>query len=133
MSADAKRTVRGSVVKLLTHTREDRGMRLMGVETRALLRGEIHELVTTDQADAAGGDRIDRVGFLGFAEIEAAGIVERGDPLHAAGVRVGTVLGFDDCHFPNHLNILIASERLQTAATLGLAVEDEIRFGPAQG
>ncbi|HEV7806226.1 MAG TPA: hypothetical protein VGO80_10425 [Solirubrobacteraceae bacterium] len=133
MSAAGKRTVRATIVKLLTHTRTDRGMRLMDVETRALLRGEIHELVTTDQVDAAGGDQIDRVGFLGFAEIEAAGIVERGDRVHVAGVHVGTVLGFDDCHFPNHLNILIAGERLETARTLELTIESEICFEPVQG
>lgn len=129
--APRKRTVRAVVVKLLTHTREDRGMTLMDVETRALARSEIHELVTTDQREAAAGDAIDRVGFLGFAEITAGGIVERGDRLLVDGALVGTVLGFDDCHFPNHLNVLVAVERLQTAATLGLEVEDEVYFEPA--
>jgi hypothetical protein len=126
-----KRTVRGVIVKLLTHTREDRGMRLMDVETRALLRTEIHELVTTDQDCAAAGEAIDRVGFLGFAEIAAGGIVERGDRVLVDDRPIGTVLGFDDCHFPNHLNVLIAVERLQTADTLGLTVESEIYFAPA--
>jgi hypothetical protein len=126
--APRKRTVRGVLVKLLTHTREDRGMQLMDVQTRALLRAEIHELVTTDQDTAAAGDAIDRVGFLGFAEIAAGGIVERGDRVLAGERPIGTVLGFDDCHFPNHLNVLIAVERLETAATLGLTVESEITF-----
>ena len=126
-----KRAVHGVIVKLLTHTREDRGMRLMDVQTRALLRAEIHELVTTDQDGAAAGDAIDRVGFLGFAEIAAGGIVERGDRVIVDEQPIGTVLGFDDCHFPNHLNVLIAVDRLQTADTLGLTVESEIYFAPA--
>jgi len=131
VSAEVKRAVTGSLVKLLVHTREDRGMVLLPFETRCLQRWEIHELVTTDQAEAAAGDRIDRVGFLGFAEIETGGVVERGDALIADGRRIGTVLGFDDCHFPNHLNVIVATERLETATTAGLALGGAMRFEPA--
>lgn len=123
-----KRTVPARVVKVLVHRREDRGMTLEPFASRCVRRGEVHELVTTDQAAAGPGDRIDRVGFLGFAEIGSAGVIDRGDRVWAAGHLIGTVLGFDACHLPNHYNILIAAPEPVTGAQLPLAVEASVRF-----
>ncbi|MBW1598587.1 MULTISPECIES: DUF6917 domain-containing protein [unclassified Streptomyces] len=125
-----KRTVSGSLVKILIHRKENRGMRLEEYASRCVRREEIHELVTTDQHDTTPGARVDRVGFLGFVEIEAGGVIDRGDEVWANGRRVGTVLGFDSCHFPNHYNVLIATEKTVTGPELGLAPNMEVRFGP---
>ncbi len=129
-AAEWKVTPSGHLVKLLSHTRNDRGMTLAGYTTRCLLRGEIHEIVTTDQHGAVAGDRVDHVGFIGFAELERGGVVERGDLAVADGVPFGRVLGFDDCHFPNHLNLLVEADRLLTAADIGAPLGAEIRFEP---
>jgi len=131
MSAPIKRPVRAEFVKLLEHVRDDRGMTLIEHETRCVLRHEIHEIVTTDQGDARPGDRIDRVGFLGFAEVLAGGVVERGDEVLVAGRVVGRVLGFDACHFPNHLNVLIAAPRPVAGPEAGVALGDVLEFRPA--
>lgn len=125
-----KREVIGVVVKLLHDRRDDRGMTLTPFETRCVRSGEIHELVTTDERGAALGDRVDRVGFLGFVEITRAGVVEVGDEVVHRGRVLGRVLGFDECHFPNHYNILIASGRIVTAGDVGLCVEEPIAFRP---
>ncbi|MGW1286187.1 DUF6917 domain-containing protein [Streptomyces sp. NPDC001118] len=127
----AKRTVPATVVKVLTHRREDRGMRLEEFTSRCVRVGEVHELVTTDQAGSAPGARIDRVGFLGFAEIQGAGVIDRGDELWADGRLVGTVLGFDSCHFPNHYNVLIAVDALVTGPDLNLRPETAVSFRQA--
>jgi hypothetical protein len=124
----AKRTVRGRLVKVLVHTRDDRGMVLEPFASRCVRHGEIHELVTTDQRAAGLGERIDRVGFLGFVEISRAGVLDRGDVVEVGGRPIGTVLGFDACHFPNHLNVLIATAEPLTGPRLGLQPEDEISF-----
>jgi hypothetical protein len=121
----AKRPVAGVLVKVLVHRRDDRGMSLEPFASRCVRAGEVHELVTTDHAV---GDRIDRVGFLGFAEISGAGVLDRGDEVRIGGTRVGTVLGFDACHFPNHYNILIHVPRPCTGADLGLAPGVTVRF-----
>ncbi len=123
-----KRVVRGAVVKLLCHTRLDRGMRLEEFESRCVRAGEVHELVTTDQHDTAADTRIDRVGFLGFVELRCGGVIDRADEVWVGGQRIGAVLGFDGCHLPNHYNLLIASDHLLTGPSLGLEPEDEIRF-----
>jgi hypothetical protein len=126
-----KRTVQGVFVKLLHHKQTDRGMTLLPFETRCVRQGEVHELVTTDQKGAGPGDRIDRVGFLGFIEVLCAGVVQKGDEAWVDGRHVGDVLGFDDCHFPNHLNVLIAVDERVSAQDIGLRVEQTIELRPA--
>ena len=124
-----KREVVGTVVKVLVHQRDDRGMRLEPFASRCVREGEVHELVTTDHDDTAPGARIDRVGFLGFAEIGCAGVIDRGDEVWIGGVRVGTVLGFDGCHFPNHYNILIQRPAPVSGSDIALTPESPVRFG----
>lgn len=126
----AKRPVDGSLVKILTHRRDDRGMRLEEFAGRCVRRGEIHELVTTDQHDTAPGAVVDRVGFLGFVEVGTGGVLDRGDEVRIDGRPVGTVLGFDACHFPNHYNVLIAVDTTTTGPELGLRPGMEVRFDP---
>ncbi|CAM02481.1 hypothetical protein A8924_3598 [Saccharopolyspora erythraea NRRL 2338] len=127
----AKRAVRGTLVKVLLHRRDDRGMSLEPHASRCMRRGEVHELVTTDHRETAPGARIDRVGFLGFAEIACAGVIDRGDQFWVGDTVVGTVLGFDACHFPNHYNILISTTSPVTGADLDLRPELPIGFAPA--
>jgi hypothetical protein len=93
--------------------------------------GEVHELVTTDHAETAPGARIDRVGFLGFAELHNAGVIDRGDEVWIGDRLVGTVHGFDACHFPNHYNILIAAPAPVSGGDLALAPELPVTFRPA--
>jgi hypothetical protein len=125
----AKRVVTGTVVKVLLHRRVDRGMSLEPHASRCVREGEVHELVTTDHRETAAGARIDRVGFLGFAELHRAGVIDRGDEFWIDGRLVGTVLGFDGCHFPNHYNILIATPAPVSGADLGLRPEMPVGFG----
>jgi hypothetical protein len=42
--------------------------------------------------------------------------------------RVGTVLGFDACHMPNHYNVLIHADPLPTGRDLGLASGEGLVF-----
>lgn len=115
-----KREVTGTVVKVLVHRRSERGMRLEPHASRCVRAGEVHELVATDHTEATAGARIDRVGFLGFAEITGAGVVDRGDELWIGSRRVGVVLGFDACHMPNHYNVLVHADPVPTGGVLGL-------------
>lgn len=131
MCEDApKREVTAAVVKVLVHRRDERGMSLEPFASRCVRAGEVHELVTTSHAETAPGARIDRVGFLGFAEIACAGVIDRGDEVWVGGSLVGAVLGFDACHFPNHYNVLVHTPRPVTGADLGLKPETEVRFVP---
>jgi hypothetical protein len=129
MENGAKRVVTGTVVKVLLHRRDERGMSLEPHASRCVREGDVHELVTTDHRETAAGARIDRVGFLGFAELHQAGVIDRGDEFWIDGRLVGTVLGFDGCHFPNHYNILIATPAPVSGADLRLRPEMPVAFG----
>ncbi|WP_433259861.1 DUF6917 domain-containing protein [Actinosynnema sp. CS-041913] len=126
-----KRPVGSKVVKVLVHRRDDRGMSLEPFAARCVRQGEVHELVTTDHRETEPGARIDRVGFLGFVEIANAGVIDRGDEVWVDGKLVGTVLGFDACHFPNHYNILINSPEPCTGLDAGMSPELSVVFCPA--
>lgn len=123
-----KREVTASLVKVLVHRRTERGMRLEPFASRCVRAGQVHELVATDHAETAEGARIDRVGFLGFAEITRAGVVDRGDEVWIGPRRVGVVLGFDACHTPNHYNVLIHADPVPTGRDLGLSPEETLVF-----
>lgn len=125
-----KRTLTARVVKVLIHHRHERGMSLEPHASRCVRAGEVHELVTTDQVDTRGGARIDRVAFLGFAEFDRGGVLDRGDELRIGNRLVGTVLGFDACHHPNHYNVLISTGTPLSGGDLGLRPEAELSFAP---
>ncbi|WP_410912108.1 DUF6917 domain-containing protein [Priestia filamentosa] len=129
MSNIEKRIIRGGFVKLLFHKQKQRGMKLIDFKTRCVQKREIHEIVTTTHKNAECGDTINEVGFLGFAEMECGGVVERGDLVKIEGKPIGHVLGFDDCHFPNHYNILISVDKTITAKDINIQVESKITFG----
>nr|WP_211215046.1 hypothetical protein [Algicola sagamiensis] len=103
-------------------------MTLIEFESRCVRRGEVHELVTTTQRNLEAGDRVNDVGFIGFVEIHNAGVIEKGDLVLANEEQLGTVVGFDECHFPNHYNILIESEQLISATDLNLSLLDTFTF-----
>jgi hypothetical protein len=123
-----KRPVTATLLKVLIHRRTDRGMRLEPYASRCVRAGEVHELVATDHTETTAGVRIDRVAFLGFAEITAAGVLDRGDELWIGGRRVGILLGFDGCHLPNHYNVLVRTDPAPTGAELGLRPGARLAF-----
>ncbi|MFE9500391.1 DUF6917 domain-containing protein [Streptomyces collinus] len=133
MSDLSKTTVNGVIVKLLNHRSEKRGMTLIPERSRCVRTGEVHELVTTDQTDLTQGSSVERVGFIGFAEVLNAGVIEVGDLFSANGQEIGVVVGFDACHFPNHYNVLISTSQLWTAHDLHLTVGDQVALAECAG
>jgi hypothetical protein len=125
-----KRPIEGHIVKVLTHTLLDRGMELIEFESRCLQQREIHELVATDHDALVAGSRVDRVAFLGFVEVAQGGVADRDDVVVIDGVEVGRVVGFDDCHFPNHYNIVIRAPVLANGADIGLRPGARVQLVP---
>jgi len=125
-----KRTLNGKWVAVMNFSKQDRGINLTGFRTRCLLKNEIHEFILCAD-DTDPNKPIDKVFYLGFGEIIEGGVVEVGDTLYLGDEVFGTVLGFDETHFPNHYNILIKTRHLKTGLELGVKAEDEflINFG----
>jgi hypothetical protein len=110
--------------------RDGRGLQLIHPRTRCIRRYEVHELIMTDELDAAPGGKVDRCHYLGFAEFAASGVLTHGDKLSVGGLIIGTVAGFDESHFPNHYNIVIKGAKGYTGAELNQQPGDALTFLP---
>ncbi|MFD3998159.1 DUF6917 domain-containing protein [Streptomyces sp. NPDC058548] len=110
----------GRWVAVMEHRRLSRGMKLERWQTRVVAAGSVHELMTTPAPPPAGRDRVDEVSYLGFAEF-AGGLLAVGDAVHEEdGTLLGHVLGFDDTHLPNHMNVILLSRDRRTGRQRGL-------------
>ena len=118
-----RRPVVGEVVALLHVTFEERGLELIQSKSRALCEGEIHELMITDEEGAAPGGGADRVSAIAFFEVKEGGLIVVGDGVTLNDAFLGAVAGYDMTHMPNHMNVLVYSESLDSGP---IRVGDEI-------
>ncbi len=120
-----KRPVEGEVVAVLHVEFEDRGLKLIQTKSRTVKLNEIHELMITDEQDAAPGGGADRVRAIAFFEITKSGLIVRGDNVSINGKKLGTLAGYDVTHMPNHINVVVKAETLDEPV---LRVGDRVRF-----
>ena len=124
----AKRHVQGTLVYVFAMRASERWMQLEEFPSRALTRGEIHELVVSTNPGLQPGAKVRDVAYIGFFEVEVGGIAEFGDEVWAGERRLGTLAGFDLTHYPNHLNVIVSTDVAATGAELGLDIGASIRF-----
>ena len=124
-----KTLVRGRVVAVMGGKLARRGLRLIVSPTRALLSGEIHELIVTDERDAGPGKTVNRIAYVGFLELEKGGVVAKGDKVVLQGKGVGEIVGFDETHAPNHLNVVIKSSKRCSGEEMGIELGDMLTIG----
>jgi hypothetical protein len=124
----AKTDVVGRLVCILDARSEERGMQLTIHPSRAACQGEIHELAITDDPQAGPNYTLNRVAYLAFFAVEQGGIVLAGDRVLVGEVELGSVVGFDLTHFPNHMNLLISATERKTGLELGLSLGDVVTF-----
>ena len=51
-----------------------------------------------------------------------------GDELTISEKKIGKILGFDETHEPNHINIVISVKERKSGKELGLHLEDKLQF-----
>ncbi|TEU11894.1 hypothetical protein E3J20_02060 [Candidatus Bathyarchaeota archaeon] len=120
-----RRPVKGEVVALLHITFQERGLKLIQSRSRALCKDEIHELMITDEEEAAPGGGADRVSAIAFFEVRNGGLVVVGDRVTLNDGFLGVVAGYDMTHMPNHMNVLLKAESLEPPV---LSVGDKLIF-----
>ena len=120
-----KRPVEGEVVAILHVKFEDRGLKFIQTKSRTVKLNEIHELMITDEKDAAPGGGADRVRAIAFFEITKSGLIVVGDQVTIEGRKLGTLAGYDVTHMPNHINVVVKAETLDEPV---LRVGDRVRF-----
>lgn len=124
----ANRPVTGAVVTVLDSTHETRGLKLISTYSRALRKNSIHELIATDEADKRPGDTANRIAYLAFFEVARGGCVIAGETLFVDGKPIGQIIGFDETHEPNHINIIIGVKQRRTGPQLKIKVGSKIKF-----
>jgi len=118
------RSVTGEAVALL-HVVAKGGLKLEKLLSRAIPRGEIHEIILVDE-DLKPGDEVKGFAPTAFFEVEEGGLIVVGDTVNVNGIHLGTVAGFDLNHAPNHINIMVKAESLRGH---DLALGYKVRIG----
>ncbi len=126
----ARRPLGGSVVAVLRGRLEGRGLELIRPPSRALARGEIHELIVTDEAGAHPGSVVGNIGYLAFFEVEEGGVALVGDRVSIGGNAHFRLAGFDVTHAPNHLNVVVNGDDRRSGEERGLRLGDRVIIGP---
>lgn len=124
----AKRIIEGKLAVILRGKLEKRGLELIPTISRAVLKNDVHELIVTDQENVGPGSKVDKIAYIGFVEITAGGVMVVGDTLTCQGKVLGKVVGFDETHLPNHLNIVISSDARSDGVEQNLQLESDITF-----
>jgi len=118
--------VQAEVVAVLAKKLENRELNLIKPVSRVMLRGEIHELILTDEKNAGPEKKVNRIAYLCFFEVKESGLLLVGDKIWRDKMLLGEVAGFDETHAPNHLNVLIVGQNLFSGRRLGLKLGDHL-------
>ena len=120
-----RRSIHGEIIALLHITFKERGLKLIQAKSRGLRRGEIHELMVTDEEGAIPGGGADHVSAIAFFEVNEGGLAVVDDTVSISGKHIGYIAGFDLTHMPNHMNIVVKAESLDVGPIL---LGDKLEF-----
>jgi len=121
-----KKIIKGNIVAILDSIIEKRGLKLITPHSRAVKKGEIHELITTEEEEAGPGKIVNNVAYVCFFEVSEGGVIVRGDEVHINKKLIGKVIGFDDTHMPNHQNIILYVPKKKTGVELKINLNEGI-------
>jgi hypothetical protein len=114
-------------VAILGHQSLDRRMIASPHHTRCIQDGEIHELVYVAESPDGLIDLND-AWYLGFIKFPQGGVLAKGMTIEINGQGKGKLIGFDETHFPNHLNLLISDQNPQNGQDMSLKLNDSCDF-----
>lgn len=123
-----KSDVSGALAVILDGRMKDRGLELIKPISRCLKAYDVHELILTDELGAKPSGQVNSIAYLGFFEVEKAGVIVSGDQVLLDDVPIGTLVGFDETHMPNHLNIVIHTDKLLTGIEMDARLGNKITF-----
>jgi hypothetical protein len=120
-----RRPVKGEVVTVIEVTFESSIIELSKSWSRAVPRGDIHEIMIWNPDEKDAND----AAAIAFIEITHGGNIVNGDSVLLDGVTYGRLVGFDYNHMPNHMNIIVETKSLSLPLKLGSIFE----FSPNPG
>jgi hypothetical protein len=114
-------------VGILTNLARGRNLRLINPASRVIRANDVHELSCTLE-DPALGEIVNDVAYLAFAVFDKSGVIARGDIVEVDGIVFGTVLGYNEVHMPNHINIVVHRQSLTTGFAAGWGLDTSLLF-----
>ncbi len=124
-----KNIVSGKLCVILDARAQERALELVAYPSRAVLKNEIHELILTTESNAEPGMVVNNISYLGYFEVLESGVIWVGDKVMIGDLEIGTLAGYDMTHFPNHMNIIIKTQRkLFTGFEAGLVLGQPVTF-----
>ncbi len=123
-----KSPVNGELVAVLRGAMENRGLELIHLRSRAVLRNEVHELILTDERSAAPGKEVNRISYIGFVVVQSGGVLLTGDEVRVGGRLIGYLVGYDLTHMPNHMNLVIYAPELASGEQMELELGEAVSF-----
>ena len=114
-----RRPVKGEVVTIIDVEFSSSGIDLTDVWSRAVSRGDVHEIMVWNPLREGGED----AAAIAFIEITQGGNIVNGDEVRVDGEPIGNLAGFDYNHMPNHMNIVVETKTLEVPLKLGSVFE----------
>ena len=121
-----KVAIKARTVVVLDGMLENRELHLIKPISRVFPKGTIVELIGTDDNNASPGSIVNDIAYIGFFELLNGGVMVAGDWIRWNGKTLGTIIGYDDTHMPNHQNVIVSMEKRIPGKLLGMHIEDEI-------
>ena len=103
-------SIKFKIVAVLDISFENRRMDLMDTFSRSIVKNSVVEFALTSEKNIRPGKIVDSVQYIGFGAAQMSGQATVGRKVSIEGHYIGTVLGFNDTHSPNHLNVVIGNE-----------------------
>ena len=123
-----KKVIKGKLVVILDGTISKRGLNLITPPSRAVKKNEIHEVIVTEEEDAAPGKIVNSIAYICFFEVEEGGVIVVEDEVYIGTKLIGKIIGFDDTHMPNHQNIILYASKKKTGVELKINLDEKIVF-----
>jgi hypothetical protein len=101
-----KKPICARAVGILTNSAKNRNMDLIASSSRAVRLSDVHELVCTGEFRKPS-EVVRDISYLSFIVFEESGVLAIGDQVEVDGKVFGKILGFNEIHAPNHINIVI--------------------------
>lgn len=122
-----RKNISGVMVAVMDLHLENRNLNLILQPTRVLKKYDIVELIGTLEYSVLG-EKVDSITYLGFLEVMEGGVIKRDDEVLMGNLFLGKILGYDETHMPNHLNVIIKMEFKKTGADLGFEINHRVIF-----
>ncbi|PIN85098.1 MAG: hypothetical protein COV47_03925 [Candidatus Diapherotrites archaeon CG11_big_fil_rev_8_21_14_0_20_37_9] len=130
MFISKKINLKAVVSAVMGHKRNDRAMEMSEWKTRCIKAGDIHELLVSTEYTGNHNETLNSFVYLGFFDFKKGGVIEIGDQVTTtSGALIAEIIGFDDTHLPNHINIVAKSKDNKTGEEFGLKPGQKVFIG----